>query len=73
MGSVPALADPPQKKSAEDDGDADCRPRTGQVTEFPFPHSGNMIKELSLDAQGRMWYGTPSNIKVGYFVPPAGS
>jgi streptogramin lyase len=46
-------------------------PKSGQVTEFPFPHSENMMKEFFQDAQGRMWYGSPANNKVGYFVPPA--
>jgi hypothetical protein len=30
-----------------------------------------MMKEFFLDAQGRMWYGSPANNKVGYFVPAA--
>ncbi len=42
-------------------------PKTGKVTEYPFPHSENTIREFFLDAQGRMWYGTPANNKVGYF------
>jgi len=28
-----------------------------------------MMKEFFLDAQGRMWYGSGPNNKVGYFVP----
>jgi hypothetical protein len=28
-----------------------------------------MMKEFFLDAQGRMWYGSAPNNKVGYFVP----
>jgi streptogramin lyase len=45
-------------------------PKTGQVVEFPFPYSGNGMRELIPDAQGRIWFGTPFNNKVGYFVPP---
>jgi streptogramin lyase len=44
-------------------------PNTGKVTEFPYAHSENMMKEFFLDAQGRMWYGSAPNNKVGYFVP----
>jgi len=45
-------------------------PKTGAVVEFPFPYSGNGIRELLPDDQGRMWFGTPFNNKVGYFIPP---
>jgi hypothetical protein len=34
--------------------------------EYPFPHSENTIREFFRDAEGRMWYGSPSNDKVGY-------
>jgi hypothetical protein len=40
---------------------------TGKVTEYPFPHAEITSREYFLDAQGRMWYATPSNNKVGYF------
>jgi streptogramin lyase len=42
-------------------------PKTGKVTEYPFPHSENTIREFFRDSEGRMWYGSPSNNKVGYF------
>ena len=42
-------------------------PKTGKVTEYPFPHSENTIREFFCDSEGRMWYGSPSNNKVGYF------
>jgi virginiamycin B lyase len=42
-------------------------PQTGNITEYPFPHSENTIREFFRDSQGRIWYGTPSNNKVGYF------
>jgi streptogramin lyase len=45
-------------------------PKTGSVVEFPLPFSGNGIRELIPDSQGRIWFGTPFNNKVGYFVPP---
>jgi virginiamycin B lyase len=42
-------------------------PSTGKITQYPFPHSENTIREFFLDTDGRMWYGSPSNNKVGYF------
>jgi virginiamycin B lyase len=42
-------------------------PKTGHVTEFPFPQSENTMREFFSDAQGRMWFGSPANNKVGYF------
>ena len=47
--------------------------KTGKVTEYPFPHSENSIREIIRDSQGRMWYGTPSNNKVGYFYLTGGT
>jgi virginiamycin B lyase len=44
-------------------------PKTGKVTEFPYAHPENMMKEFFLDVQGRMWYGSAPNNEVGYFVP----
>jgi virginiamycin B lyase len=42
-------------------------PKTGNVVEFPFPHSENTMREFLPDAQGRMWWASPANNKVGYF------
>jgi virginiamycin B lyase len=42
-------------------------PQTGKVTEYPFPHSENTIREFFPQADGKIWYGSPSNNKVGYF------
>jgi virginiamycin B lyase len=42
-------------------------PKTGKFTEYPFPHSENNLKEFFRDDQGRIWYGTAPNNKVGYF------
>ena len=51
-------------------------PKTGKIVEYPFPHSENTIREFFRDSEGRMWYGSPSNNKVGYFyltgAPAAG-
>ena len=42
-------------------------PKSGKIVEYPFPHSENTIREFFRDSEGRMWYGSPSNNKVGYF------
>ena len=42
-------------------------PKTGRVIEYPFPQSENTMREFFSDAQGRMWFGSPANNKVGYF------
>jgi len=47
-------------------------PKTGKVTEYPFPHSENTIREFFPDSQGRLWYGTPSNNKVGLLLTEDG-
>jgi virginiamycin B lyase len=48
-------------------------PKTGKITEYPFPHSENTIREFFRDSQGRMWYGSPSNNRVGYFYLTGGN
>jgi virginiamycin B lyase len=42
-------------------------PDTGKVIEYPFPHSEAMMREFFIDAQGRIWFATPTNNRVGYF------
>jgi virginiamycin B lyase len=42
-------------------------PKTGKVTEYPFPHAEITMREFFLDAQGHMWYGSSANDRVGYF------
>lgn len=56
--------------SYDDDILGRLNPKTGEVVEFPFPYSGNELREIMPDAQGNMWFGTPFNNKVGYFIPP---
>jgi streptogramin lyase len=41
--------------------------KTGKVIEYPAPHSELAMREFFCDSQGRMWYGTNPNNKVGYF------
>jgi virginiamycin B lyase len=42
-------------------------PNTGKVIEYPFPHSEAMMREFFIDAEGRIWFATPTNNRVGYF------
>jgi virginiamycin B lyase len=42
-------------------------PKTGKIVEYPFPHSENDLKEFFPDGQGRIWYGSAPNNRVGYF------
>ena len=44
-------------------------PKTGTVVEFPFLYPENGIREFFSDAEGRLWFATPPNNKVGYFIP----
>ena len=41
--------------------------KTAQVVEYPLPFSENPMREFFLDKDGRMWFASPSNNKVGYF------
>ena len=59
--------------SHEQDTLGRLNPKTGEVTEYPFPHSEIGIREFFLDSQGRMWYASPANDKIGYFMQPSGS
>jgi streptogramin lyase len=37
------------------------------VTEYPVPRAENSMRDFFLDDQGRMWFGSPANDRVGYF------
>jgi streptogramin lyase len=41
--------------------------KTGKVTEYPFPHAEVDMREFFRDSQGRIWYASNPNNKVGYF------
>ena len=43
-------------------------PTSGKIIEYPLPYSENTMREFFKDHQGRMWYGTPANNRVGYFT-----
>jgi streptogramin lyase len=47
--------------------------KTGKVTEYPYPHAENTMREFFRDSEGRMWYGSPGNGKVGYFYIAGGA
>ena len=42
-------------------------PKTGEVIEYPYPHSEISMREFFSDSQGRMWYASSVNNKIGYF------
>ena len=42
-------------------------PKTGEVIEYPYPHSEVSMREFYLDSKGRMWYASTANNKIGYF------
>ena len=42
-------------------------PETGKVTEYPMPYTDNGMRDFFLDKEGRIWFGTPPNNRVGYF------
>ncbi len=42
-------------------------PETGKVVEYPLPYTDNGLRDFFLDKEGRMWFGTPPNNKIGYF------
>jgi streptogramin lyase len=42
-------------------------PKTGQVTEYPSPYGERGTRDMSVDAQGRIWYGAQPYFKAGYF------
>ncbi len=42
-------------------------PDTGKVVEYPMPYTDNGMRDFFVDKDGKMWFGTPPNNKVGYF------
>ena len=42
-------------------------PDTGKVVEYPMPYADNGMRDFFLDKEGRIWYGSPPNNKIGYF------
>jgi streptogramin lyase len=42
-------------------------PDTDKVIEYPYPHAENSMRDFFMDRDGRMWFASPANDKVGYF------
>ena len=42
-------------------------PKTGDVIEYPYPHSEVSMREMFMDHKGRIWYASSVNNKVGYW------
>ncbi len=42
-------------------------PRTGDMTQYPFPFPEITIRKMWSDAQGRIWWASNGNAAVGYF------
>ena len=42
-------------------------PATGKIQEYPLPYTDNGMRDFFPDKQGRLWFGTPPNNKIGYF------
>jgi len=53
--------------SADTDVVGRLDPKTGKITEYPFTHAEITMREFSQDPQGRLWFGSAANNRVGYF------
>ena len=42
-------------------------PDSGKVIEYPMPYVDNGMRDFFVDKDGKMWFATPPNNKVGYF------
>ena len=42
-------------------------PESGKVIEYPMPYVDNGMRDFFLDKDGRIWYASPPNNKIGYF------
>ncbi|HVB33092.1 MAG TPA: carboxypeptidase regulatory-like domain-containing protein [Patescibacteria group bacterium] len=42
-------------------------PRTGDMTQYPFPYPEITIRKMWRDAKGRVWWASNGNAAVGYF------
>ena len=47
-------------------------PDSGEVIEYPFPYAENGIRDFFPDKEGRMWWGSQPNDRIGYFIPVEG-
>ena len=48
-------------------------PVSEKIVEYPMPYTDNGMRDFFPDKQGRLWYGTPPNNRVGYFYVASGT
>ena len=53
--------------SMEMDTISEMDPATGKITQYPFLFSENGMRDFFQDADGRTWFGSQANNRVGYF------
>src|SRR5712671_7458769 len=53
--------------SMEMDTISEMDPATGKITQYPFLFSENGMRDFFQDAEGRTWFGSQANNRVGYF------
>ena len=53
--------------SLEMDTVTEMDPATGKLITYPFLFSENGMRDFFQDAEGRMWWGSQSNNRIGYF------
>ena len=42
-------------------------PATGKIMQYPFLFSENGMRDFFQDSDGRTWFGSQANNRVGYF------
>ena len=53
--------------SMEMDTISELDPATGKITLYPFLFPENGMRDFFQDADGRIWWGSQANNRVGYF------
>jgi hypothetical protein len=53
--------------SMEMDTDSELEPASGKITLYPFVYPENGMRDFFQDAEGRIWWGSQPNNRVGYF------
>jgi streptogramin lyase len=53
--------------SMEMDTISELDPATGKITTYPFLYSENGMRDFFQDTEGRIWWGSQANNRVGYF------
>ena len=44
--------------------------KSDEIIEYPFPYAEIGIREIRPDEEKRMWFTSPANNKVGFFILP---